>query len=468
MGVLGLAFSILATGGREEDNKEGRFLKAIFRGQTEEMEEEKDIGYENDSTQGDEVAETPVASRPDTAEQLRQQEELEANLARVQFKKAVAKDIVSSHMGSILAKDGPIVPLSAALLEKAKQVFHEMVPELDEDPIEEGEEESTSIQPKQRRMSYENFGKALFDCGVTFINLDELPEPEPEYDDEGEALPVESNPTRVRFMRILDHIAEDRLLGPSNSLDLDGFLYMVSKFYQPQYTYGQRMRRAAGRGCIDDVLDLVVRGIDCNCGDGEGLSTLHYASEFNRVELIQQLIDLCGDRLMLNARCKAGWTPLYTAVHHNNIEVAKLLLNAGADVSIGTVYGKTPLHAAAGQGFVDICAVLLDAEADPNSQCSTGMTPLHDAAYKENIQCYNYLSKHDKTDISIKEALRYTAEKMLCGYTGTNTDGSISYGGSTMVEGEGDASVMSMVNQSQVLDTAPSDAQEEEEVNADD
>lgn len=75
------------------------------------------------------------------------------------------------------------------------------------------------------------------------------------------------------------------------------------------------------------------------------------------------MFDLSGERLIINPRCKAGWTPLYSACHHNNIEIVRLLLDLDASTSITTNLQKSPLHAAAGQGFADIVQVLLDAGA---------------------------------------------------------------------------------------------------------
>ena len=76
---------------------------------------------------------------------------------------------------------------------------------------------------------------------------------------------------------------------PEGSMEEGKFLSFVSSFYAPSYYYGQRLRRFAARGCIDDVLLLLARGCDVNTSDGEGLSSLHYASEFNKTEVIQAL-----------------------------------------------------------------------------------------------------------------------------------------------------------------------------------
>ena len=375
------------------------------------MDEEKDLEFEGKESE----EQVEIASEPETKEQKHADEELQANLDRVQFTAAKVKDIVSSHSGSILAKDGPIVPLAGALLDRAQEVFDALAPPEKDEEVEEtdgnGEEDGNvppvKTEPKQRRVHYDRLARALFDCGVTQVNVDDLLAQSNSDDDEEEGA---EHPLRTRINRIISTLISNDPqvgLGPSNTVDNEGFIYFVGKFYAPKYYYGQRMRRSAGRGCISDVLDLLVRGTDVNCGDGEGLSTLHYCAEFNRSNLITEIYEFCritngnpdgnesNAALLLNARCKAGWTPLYSAVHHNNIEVVQILLDLKADVNITTIYGKTPLHAAAGQGYHNICQLLMDiGGADPNVQCSSGMTPTHDAAYKENHQVYNYLYNH--------------------------------------------------------------------------
>ena len=47
---------------------------------------------------------------------------------------------------------------------------------------------------------------------------------------------------------------------------------------------------------------------------------------------------------MVNARCKYGWTPLYTTVHHGSYESMLLLLEMGADVNLATNLGKVILR----------------------------------------------------------------------------------------------------------------------------
>jgi len=364
-------------------------------------------------------------------------------------------------MGSILAHVGPVVPLSDKLYEKAKEVFASY--NLAAAPEEAGAaaagdnaDPDVSAKPKsipEFRIPYKKLASALYKCGVCPFDVDALEDPLPlsaEREDEGDAekdvggedgeeeeknsAPSERpvHPTKLRMARIIAQFSVDAELGPSQTLKEQDFLNFVSRFQAPAFQYGQRMRRAAGRGCTDDVLDLLLRGTDVNTADGEGLTSLHYATEFNRKDLIQAISDFAGDKLIVDARCKAGWSPLYTACHHNNIDVVRLLLALGAGTSVTTILGKTPLHAAAGQGFLPIVQVLLDAGADGKQQCSSGMTPMHDAAYKCQVDCYDLLSESEACDVKIKENLKYTAEQILHGATGTNTGGPMSYGGSTL------------------------------------
>ena len=108
---------------------------------------------------------------------------------------------------------------------------------------------------------------------MTGTNIDNLPRlPGFEKSEEEREEHRQEHPLVTRMNRLIATLSNDKScnIGPANSLDKDGFLYFVGAFYAPQYYYGQRMRRAAGRGCVSDVLDLLMRGIDCNCGDGEG------------------------------------------------------------------------------------------------------------------------------------------------------------------------------------------------------
>ena len=72
-----------------------------------------------------------------------------------------------------------------------------------------------------------------------------------------------------------------------------------------------------------------------------------------------------------------GETPLHHAMRSDRLEIAGMLLLAGADPNARTMDGTTPLHSAANDSAPLIVKILLAAGADPNSKNDLGWTPLH-------------------------------------------------------------------------------------------
>lgn len=87
---------------------------------------------------------------------------------------------------------------------------------------------------------------------------------------------------------------------------------------------------------------------------------------------------------------EGGVTALYIAVEAGNVELTKLLIDRGADVSLPVKFKRTPLYAATFGGFPDLVKLLLDSGADPN-QLAKSQTNLHVAADNGCLQCAIYL-----------------------------------------------------------------------------
>ena len=56
--------------------------------------------------------------------------------------------------------------------------------------------------------------------------------------------------------------------------------------------------------------------------------------------------------------------------------VAKLLLEAGADVETPDNYGQSPFFMACWKGHADVAALLLEYDANKDCRTKTGITPL--------------------------------------------------------------------------------------------
>jgi ankyrin repeat protein len=75
-----------------------------------------------------------------------------------------------------------------------------------------------------------------------------------------------------------------------------------------------------------------------------------------------------------------GDTPLHVMVWRNDMEGARLLVTAGADVNAVGDMGETSLHVAVRQGNAQLVVLLLQAGADPDIRSEFGKTAREEAA----------------------------------------------------------------------------------------
>ena len=86
-------------------------------------------------------------------------------------------------------------------------------------------------------------------------------------------------------------------------------------------------------------------------------TTLIEASERGYLEVAKCLIDRGAD---VNKADNGGETPLYRASRNGHLEVVRSLLDAKAEVNKADVSGRTPLAMALSENFPEIVAVLLE------------------------------------------------------------------------------------------------------------
>jgi uncharacterized protein len=85
-----------------------------------------------------------------------------------------------------------------------------------------------------------------------------------------------------------------------------------------------------------------------------------------------------------------GLTPLVFAAREGDLESAKVLLDAGADINQTTEYGWTPLLVATNNRNYKLGALLLERGANPNIANKGGWTPLYLATDNRNIEGGDY------------------------------------------------------------------------------
>jgi ankyrin len=105
------------------------------------------------------------------------------------------------------------------------------------------------------------------------------------------------------------------------------------------------------------------------------------AASLGEVERLRELLD--GEATLAAARSDDDFTPLHYAAFFDGPDVARLLLERGADVNAyaDNDLGVRPLNSAAAAGRRDVARILLEHGADPNAPTKSGFTPL-DAAHE--------------------------------------------------------------------------------------
>lgn len=127
------------------------------------------------------------------------------------------------------------------------------------------------------------------------------------------------------------------------------------------------------------------------------------------LDLLKVLHDAGGDPLLTD---KLGKTPLMLSVKNGNIHVASYLLKIGVNVDAEDSSGNTALHYACAYGWSDCLKLLIQVGSDMNASNSWMTTPLELALKKGRFACAVILLKHnadvnviDKNGVSLFNSL---------------------------------------------------------------
>ena len=205
----------------------------------------------------------------------------------------------------------------------------------------------------------------------------------------------------------------------------------------------QPITYAAASGLEEVVLKLLVfdgANVNGSHGDGENEcgSPLWHAADQGREAVVKFLLRQEGIRI--NAFDVHHRTPLFQATRNGYVNVAKMLITAGADVSLAglpdlenplhiasvngsesqltiarmlleeggadpnskTRLGYTALIVACIKGFHDIVKLLLESGADPNIALPDGLTALHLVCVKDFAELATMLVSYG-ADITLKD-----------------------------------------------------------------
>lgn len=120
-----------------------------------------------------------------------------------------------------------------------------------------------------------------------------------------------------------------------------------------------------------------------------GATPLHLVLRDGQLEIVRLLLEKGADVTIVG---NYGWTPLHFAASRGHTDVVQVLLSEkGVDVKIVNEHGQTPLHCAAACGHAKIVQVLLSANSDPYSLDFHNFQSLHMAARRANIEIVRLL-----------------------------------------------------------------------------
>jgi len=123
----------------------------------------------------------------------------------------------------------------------------------------------------------------------------------------------------------------------------------------------------------------------------DGFTPLSLAAYFGNEDVIRTLL-LAGADPNIPSRNGFNVYPIHSAVASNYTMIAKMLLEAGADINVVQKSGATPLHSAAHNGNIELLIVLLEAGAIVDAKMEDGKTAADKAFEKGFIEIAKILS----------------------------------------------------------------------------
>lgn len=147
---------------------------------------------------------------------------------------------------------------------------------------------------------------------------------------------------------------------------------------------------------------LLKAGADPGALDRNGQTALHLCCEYDQRDCLSLVLSLSSTSTCLEIRNYEGLSPLHLAVLHGCKDLARMLLDAGADINAMDIKsGQSPLMHAVEANNADMVHFLIENGCDVNSQSYSGNTALHGACGRSQVDTVRLLLKSG-ADSSLK------------------------------------------------------------------
>ncbi|KAK2558254.1 Ankyrin-1 [Acropora cervicornis] len=165
------------------------------------------------------------------------------------------------------------------------------------------------------------------------------------------------------------------------------------------------------------IVDLLLGKFNAsiNIPNKKSDTPLFVAVRVNCLQAIKEMLNSSqAEQDVKNGRSANGDTLLHLAVANKDLEVAKLLIQAGSPPDEQNNMGRTPLHIAASKGDEEMVKFLQTAKANPNILDNDEMTPLHHAAQGGHQTIVSYFLEKFKPDHSARNRDGSTLLHLTC------------------------------------------------------
>lgn len=161
---------------------------------------------------------------------------------------------------------------------------------------------------------------------------------------------------------------------------------------------------AASAGDLKKMKQLIDNGIDPNCGDYDARSAFHLAAAEGKLKVVDYLLSVGAD---VNIQDRWNGTPLEDAVKSGQEVCAMMLLEHNAKLRMGFI--ANALCEAAGEGDLNLLRMLVNAGGAVDSGDYDSRTALHLAAVEGQLLTVDYLINTCHADINKLDRWQSTA-----------------------------------------------------------
>ncbi|XP_069669377.1 uncharacterized protein [Periplaneta americana] len=151
----------------------------------------------------------------------------------------------------------------------------------------------------------------------------------------------------------------------------------------------RRLLEASKSGNATLVMGLLQVGTNFSVTDEKTRTPLHVAAEYSQVDVVRILLDAGAP---INGKSKQ-WS--FTAMHYatSSPDLLYLLLDRGASLEERSKYGETPLHTAAWNNRLEAAQALVARGANIHARTNGGSTPLQQAQKQKHQSLVDFLSQ---------------------------------------------------------------------------